>query len=114
MDPVAREIKTVNAMIRIYCAAVHGKNHLCDDCSGLSTYAEKRIRKCRFGGEKPACKDCAVHCYSPDMRENIREVMRYSGQRMLWKHPVMALLHLVKRKPEPVSVSIEIHSSNKK
>jgi len=28
------------------------------------------------------------------MRERIRAVMRYAGPRMLWRHPLLALLHL--------------------
>jgi hypothetical protein len=35
------------------------------------------------------------------MRERIREVMRYSGPRMLLSHPLMAIRHLIDglRKP---------------
>jgi hypothetical protein len=29
------------------------------------------------------------------MRERVREVMRYSGPRMLTRHPVLAVAHLV-------------------
>jgi hypothetical protein len=97
-EPVEREIRTVNAMIRIYCSSVHGQEELCAECSELMKYAETRVEKCRFGAEKPACKDCPVHCYSRPMREKIREVMRFSGPRMMWKHPVMAFLHLLKHK----------------
>jgi hypothetical protein len=83
-------------MIRIYCNAVHGQKDLCDDCVRLEGYAEKRIENCRFGSEKPACKDCPVHCYSVSMREKIREVMRFAGPRMIYKHPWMALMHMLK------------------
>jgi hypothetical protein len=34
-------------------------------------------------------------CYTPDMRERIRAVMRFSGPRMLLHHPWLALMHLV-------------------
>ena len=37
----------------------------------------------------------SVHCYQPQMREQIRQVMRYSGPRMLLYHPVLAIWHLV-------------------
>ena len=37
----------------------------------------------------------SVHCYQPQMREQIRQVMRYSGPRMLFHHPVMAIRHLI-------------------
>jgi hypothetical protein len=98
MDRTNREIRTVSAMIRIYCSSVHRQKGLCAECSELMKYAETRTRKCQFGAEKPACKDCPVHCYSRPMREKIKEIMRFSGPRMIWKHPVMASLHLLKYK----------------
>jgi hypothetical protein len=36
-----------------------------------------------------------VHCYKPDMREKVRAVMRYAGPRMLRRHPVLSVLHLI-------------------
>lgn len=44
-------------------------------------------------GRKPA-RLCPVHCYKRDMRERMRQVMRYAGPRMLWVHPVAALRHV--------------------
>ena len=37
------------------------------------------------------------------MRQRVREVMIYAGPRMLLRHPVLALLHLVvdERRPAP-------------
>jgi hypothetical protein len=29
------------------------------------------------------------------MREKIREVMRYAGPRMIYRHPIMAVFHLI-------------------
>jgi hypothetical protein len=34
------------------------------------------------------------------MKEKIREVMRFSGPRMIFYHPVMAIRHLVESKRE--------------
>ncbi len=31
----------------------------------LNAYADKRLDKCVFGENKPACKQCPVHCYQP-------------------------------------------------
>jgi hypothetical protein len=45
-------------------------------------------------GDKPTCLNCTVHCYLPEMREEIRTVMRYSGPRMMIYHPVLAIGHL--------------------
>lgn len=46
--------------------------------------------------KKTTCKKCPVHCYSPDMREKIRAVMRYSGPRMIFLHPFAAIRHLAR------------------
>lgn len=44
--------------------------------------------------------NCKVHCYKPEVREQIRQVMRFSGPRMLLYHPVLAVWHLVCSKKE--------------
>lgn len=84
-------------MILIYCKAHHAPGGgLCPDCADLMGYAGRRIEKCPFGAGKPVCNQCTVHCYKPDMRERIREVMRYAGPRMLAYHPVLAVRHLLR------------------
>ena len=42
-----------------------------------------------------ACKNCPVHCYKPEMREQIRIVMRWAGPRMLFYKPIAAIKHLL-------------------
>lgn len=49
---------------------------------------------------KTFCANCRVHCYKPDMREKIRAVMRFSGPRMIFYHPVAAIHHVVETKRE--------------
>lgn len=98
MKKLEREKKTVAAMIGVYCRDHHdtaGKT-LCADCSELLEYAEKRLDKCPFGENKGACSKCEIHCYKPDMRKYVTEVMRYSGPKMLKKHPLLAIDHLLK------------------
>jgi len=93
-----REKNTVSKMIRIYCRFKHGtRNALCPDCKQLEDYAHKRLEHCRFGEEKPACEKCPVHCYKPEYREKIKEVMRFAGPRMVFFHPVEAVRHLLSR-----------------
>ncbi|MDI8106979.1 nitrous oxide-stimulated promoter family protein, partial [Salmonella enterica subsp. enterica serovar Anatum] len=41
--------------------------------------------------EKPACKQCPVHCYQPAKREEMKQIMRWAGPRMLWRHPVLTV-----------------------
>ena len=92
---VAREWKTIQAMVGIYCRNLHGgRRALCAPCEELRAYAQRRLEKCPFAEEKPTCVKCPVHCYEAEMRERVRQVMRYSGPRMLLRHPVLALRHL--------------------
>jgi len=92
-----REKNTVSKMIRIYCRFKHGgRKSLCSDCRQLEDYAHKRLEHCQFGESKSSCEKCPVHCYKPEYREKIREVMRFAGPRMLFFHPVEAVRHLMR------------------
>jgi hypothetical protein len=92
---IERDAKTVAAMVRIYCAGRHGTNgQLCGPCDALLGYADERLAKCPFGEEKTTCRDCPIHCYRPAERISMKEVMRYAGPRMLWRHPLLAIRHL--------------------
>ena len=66
-----------------------------DPSPGQLDYARKRLAGCPYGPEKPTCVNCHIHCYGPRQREAMRVVMRHSGPRMLWRHPVLAIAHLV-------------------
>lgn len=93
---IAREKQVVEQMIGIYCSAHHQpQDQFCPQCQTLLEYAHRRLSACRFGAQKLSCKKCPVHCYKPAMREQIRQVMRYAGPRMLLHHPLSALRHLV-------------------
>ena len=96
-----REKEMVSQMIALYCKKHHGgKGGLCPQCRALEEYARARSDKCPFMEEKTFCSNCKVHCYKPEMREKIREVMRFSGPRMLFSHPVMAVSHVIESKKE--------------
>jgi hypothetical protein len=104
---VRREQLTVEIMIRMYCGVHHAQpaitatergGDLCPDCQALLDYSNVRVEKCRFGADKPVCACCTVHCYRPEMREQIRTVMRYSGPRMTWRHTSLAVRHLLDRR----------------
>lgn len=86
-----REIDIVTLMIRLYC------RHHDDICEEeLLQYARERIEKCPKMKEKTFCSQCAIHCYRKDMQKQIKKVMRYSGPRMIFYHPVMAIRHALK------------------
>jgi len=91
-----REEKTIAAMIALYCRAHHATaKGLCADCDVLLAYARERLRRCPYQERKATCAKCPIHCYKPAMREKVRAVMRYAGPRMLLRHPLLAVLHLV-------------------
>jgi hypothetical protein len=91
-----RERATVRAMIAMYCDHHYGGGgELCDGCSKLAEYADRRLDLCPYGAAKPACTNCPIHCYRPEPREQMREVMRFAGPRMLTRHPWLAILHLL-------------------
>jgi hypothetical protein len=99
---MARESKTLEAMISIYCRDLHGgkalpgsKAALCSECQELLHYARQRLDKCPFRENKTTCAKCPVHCYKPVMREKVRAVMRYAGPRMPRRHPILTLFHFM-------------------
>ena len=90
------EAETVHIMINMFCKGNHSSDgFLCDDCLELARYAESRVINCKFNNKKPVCGKCKIHCYKPSMREKIKMVMRYSGPRMIYKHPVMLAKHAI-------------------
>ena len=104
-----REKETVSCMIGLFCRKQHAearraagvkREELCPECAELNTYARQRSDRCPFMETKTFCSNCTVHCYKPEMRERIRGVMRFSGPRMIFHHPVMAIRHVVESKRE--------------
>ena len=119
-DPrVAHDTRLLGDFARIYCEGKHagrerralatpgaelgvyGKRplELCDECAALLEYAEKRRAFCpqdEPGSPKPFCSHCETHCYKPDMRELMRDVMRYAGPRAaLHGHAIDSVKHLI-------------------
>lgn len=112
-DKRKREKEMVSDMILLYCRKQHkslrkttglGKTDLCPECADLEVYARMRSDKCPFMETKTFCSNCRVHCYKPDMRERIRVVMRFSGPRMLFVHPVAAIRHVVESRKEAAKI----------
>ena len=100
-DKREREKRMVSQMIALYCKKNHRtKDGLCPACTALADYARQRSDKCPFMETKTFCSNCRVHCYKPQMRAQIRAVMRFSGPRMLFRHPVAAVRHMIETKRE--------------
>ncbi len=94
LSRIEREKHVVRLMIDLYCRKKEGHATRCPACQTLLSYAYARLERCPFGEAKTSCQRCPIHCYKADMRERMRQVMRFSGPRMLLYHPWIALRHL--------------------
>jgi hypothetical protein len=93
---IHREKETLALMVGIYCRKVHKNSpEDCPECRDLLAYANDRLANCPWGENKPACSKCTIHCYSPEYRRRIKDVMRFAGPRMIFTHPVHAIRHLL-------------------
>ena len=90
---VEKEKAMIVKMIEIYYKnKAHGTP---EEREELKAYALKRLDNCRHGDDKSFCSHCTTQCYSPKYKAKIKEVMRYSGPRIIFYHPWMAVSHLL-------------------
>ena len=94
MGRIEREKQTVRKMIKLYCSHRLKADTIPEAYQHLADFACRRLDHCRYGESKSACKDCPTHCYPPTEREQIREVMRWTGPRMILYSPIAAIRHL--------------------
>ena len=102
-NKVKWEEKTLRFMIVMYCRGNHGTSkgeELCTECKSVLEYSMERLSKCPLKPDKPACSKCHIHCYKPEYRESVRKIMRFSGPRMVYTHPVLAVRHLYNKLAE--------------
>lgn len=114
MDLANRELKDLSLLalfIDCWCAAHHADRErepidnqpviavlgsrgcrLCPECRDLLDYAIARRRHCPLD-PRPACKNCPIHCYKPERRALIREIMRFSGRRLIMRGRLHLLWH---------------------
>lgn len=98
LNSLEREKKTVELMIHMYCKNYHNcREGLCSECEVLKDYAVTRLNKCRYGNSKPTCRGCKTHCYRQLMKEKIIKVMRFSGPRMIFSHPIYAFYYIIRK-----------------
>ena len=82
---IKKDEKVLRKFIEVYCKNNHLKKGVkeykdgyCKECYDLLQYSLARLHNCPLD-PKPQCKHCKVHCYKPEKRQKIKEVMRYSG-----------------------------------
>ena len=101
-EQLHRDLRTLTKFVEVYCQRRHRHAakadarlktphldaladcavNLCSECGELLAHAVVKRASCPLD-PKPACKHCPAHCYQPQYREDIREVMRYSGRRLV-------------------------------
>lgn len=86
-----KEKSIVTLMIKLYC-----KKHDDIDELHLLSYVNERIDKCPMMEQKTFCSKCKIHCYRQEYREKIKKVMRYSGPRIFFYHPILVIKHTLK------------------
>lgn len=109
-----RDLKTLADFIRVYCRSKHPdafkapttlRTHdveaicgkpllLCPSCRKLLAHGFTKRTHCPME-PKPACKRCPDHCYHPTYRRQIREVMKYSGRKLVLSGRLDYLVHLL-------------------
>lgn len=87
-----KEKDIIAFMIHLYC-----KHHQDINEKQLIQYTFERIEKCPRIETKTFCSQCPIHCYQKNKQEEIKKVMRYSGVRMIFYHPILVLRHALKR-----------------
>lgn len=117
MDELSRrqikDMKVLVTFVEVYCQANHGTQSianrmlempselskhyprgvtLCPDCAGLVAHALEKRRLCPLA-PKPSCRKCHIHCYSRQYREQIQQIMAFSGRRLILKGRLQYLWH---------------------
>ncbi len=110
---IDRELRTLARFIQLYCDDLHGEAvrspvqlrthdvariagrevNLCPSCQKLLAHAFTKRAHCPMD-PKPMCKHCPNHCYAPAYRQQIREVMKHSGRKLVMSGRIDYLLHL--------------------
>lgn len=114
-DPkLLKDLRLLVRFIEVYCDGHHTeadrqgvdlKTHdlkaltgdtpcLCHDCRKLLTHALVKRTVCPMQ-PKPQCKHCPNHCYHPQYRQMIRQVMKYSGRKLVMRGRLDYLIHLL-------------------
>ncbi len=96
-NQIEYEKHTVEKMVSLYCRRSEGNKELCSTCKDLLDYAYNRLDDCIYGNSKPPCNRCSTYCYKPAMRDRIKQVMRFSGPRLMLYAPVATLKHMLQR-----------------
>ena len=97
---VEKDIRILKKFIQVYCDTKHKdsektkvkKSNFCEECFETLNYSIRRRENCSLD-PKPTCKNCEIHCYIPDQRQKIKDIMRHSGMHMIKRGRLDWLMH---------------------
>ncbi|MFH1179497.1 MAG: nitrous oxide-stimulated promoter family protein [Candidatus Bathyarchaeota archaeon] len=100
VSKVDKDIQVLRDFIQIYCETKHKDLEkidengikLCVECHETLRYSTWRREVCPQD-PKPTCKNCEIHCYLPDQRAKIKNIMRHSGMLLIKRGRIDLLLH---------------------
>jgi len=92
-----KDLRLIGKFVEVYCSGRHGEierlpfqlpaglgqRSLCAGCDEFMAYAVAKRLNCPLEVEKPSCKKCRIHCYAKAQRELVREIMAYSGRKLM-------------------------------
>jgi hypothetical protein len=92
-----KDIRLIGKFVEVYCNCKHcdaemssfvlpaglDSRMVCQECASFLEYAITKRLNCPLEAEKPSCKHCRIHCYTPQQREKVREIMSYSGRKLM-------------------------------
>lgn len=93
MTKIEKEKQIIAQMVQLYCRRKLHTHEMPAEYAELIDYAHRRLAHCKFGEQKRACKKCPIHCYAPQKRQLMRQVMRWCGPRMIFWHPIITIKH---------------------
>lgn len=97
MKRIEKEKEIVGLMIKLYCIKHHmDADSPCHQCLEILEYAKKQLNGCKHGDSKGFCSKCTAPCYRQDMRARIKEIMKFSGPRLILYEPYEFVKHIIK------------------
>lgn len=95
---IPQEKETIRKMFGIYCKNNHGVStgkKLCPKCTALLATAMLKMNRCPYGITKPICDKCKTPCFGTAQTKEFLEIMKGAQTRMFFKHPMMAMKHML-------------------
>jgi hypothetical protein len=66
---------------------------LCAECAEFMEYTVKKRLRCPLELDKPSCKHCRIHCYAAAQRKQVKEIMAWSGRKLILQGRLIYLWH---------------------